>query len=485
MNNLSTPNLSPGEGKKNRRVWPIILVSLAVAGLVCAVCAGATLFVGMRLLDAVEAPSPTATRMAAATTAPPQIPSATPAPASPGQTPRAAPSPTPQAAQANTVSITDTQMQLRVFRQLWDAVNTSYVYTDFNGLDWAKVRISQEARINAGMVFTDFYDDMRGVVESLNDNHSSFLSPEDVQAENAEYEGKDAYVGVGIRWDVNPDKNYVFVLQTMANSPAEKGGVKPHDHILAINGQPVMEGDELRMNQARGVSGTPVTLTLQAPGGQPRDVVLIRGDVNSAARVEYRVISNAGKKYGYILIPTLFEQNIGQKTREALRALNKTAALDGLILDMRINGGGAYPILTETLGFFTTGEVGRLVNRSDRPQVIRIKAEGIGKSQTLPLVALMGPSTESYAEVFSGALQAKGRAALIGSESAGNIETLRLHEFKDGSAAWIAEETFRLPNGASWEGTGLTPDVRVDKNWDEFTEDDDPGIAAALNYFKK
>ncbi|HQX76746.1 MAG TPA: S41 family peptidase, partial [Thermoflexales bacterium] len=147
-------------------------------------------------------------------------------------------------------------------------------------------------------------------------------------------------------------------------------------------------------------------------------------------------------------------------------------------------GGGAYPILTETLGFFTTGEIGRLVNRSQRPQVIRVKAEPIGKSQTLPLVVLMGPSTESYAEVFSGALQAKGRAALIGSESAGNIETLRLHEFKDGSAAWIAEETFRLPNGTGWEGKGLTPDVRVDKNWDEFTEDDDPGIAAALNYFK-
>lgn len=484
MNTLSTPNPSPGEGKKNRRVWPIVLVSLAVAGLVCAVCAGATLFVGMKALDMAQLPSPTATRLAAATATPPQIPSATPAPANPGQTPRPAPSPTPQAALTNTVSITDTQMQLRVFRQLWDAVNTSYVYTNFNGLDWEKVRASQEARINAGMVFTDFYDDMRGVVESLNDNHSSFLSPEEVQTENAEYEGKDAYVGVGVRWDMSRDKKYVFVLQTMANSPAEKGGVKAHDHILAINGEPVINGNELRMDRARGVSGTPVTLTLQAPGGQPRDVVLIRGDVSGAARVEYRVINNAGKKYGYILIPTLFEQTIGQKTREALRALNKNTTLDGIILDMRINGGGAYPILTETLGFFTTGEIGRLVNRSQRPQVIRVKAEPIGKSQTLPLVVLMGPSTESYAEVFSGALQAKGRAALIGSESAGNIETLRLHEFKDGSAAWIAEETFRLPNGTGWEGKGLTPDVRVDKNWDEFTEDDDPGIAAALNYFK-
>jgi carboxyl-terminal processing protease len=92
---------------------------------------------------------------------------------------------------------------------------------------------------------------------------------------------------------------------------------------------------------------------------------------------------------------------------------------------------------------------------------------------------LIGPSTASYAEVFAGILQANGRARLAGQKSEGNIETLRGHDFEDGSEAWIAEETFRLPNGTNWEGKGLAPDIPVDRNWDDYTADNDPVIAAA------
>jgi C-terminal processing protease CtpA/Prc len=68
----------------------------------------------------------------------------------------------------------------------------------------------------------------------------------------------------------------------------------------------------------------------------------------------------------------------------------------------------------------------------------------------------------------------------MGQRSGGNIETLRAHRFEDGSLAWIAEETFKLPNGANWEGKGLEPDTMVNKGWDEFTADNDPVIAAAV-----
>lgn len=54
------------------------------------------------------------------------------------------------------------------------------------------------------------------------------------------------------------------------------------------------------------------------------------------------------------------------------------------------------------------------------------------------------------------------------------------HRFEDGSVAWIAEETFRLPDGVNWEGTGLQPDAPVDKAWDEFTAEDDPALAKAI-----
>ena len=147
---------------------------------------------------------------------------------------------------------------------------------------------------------------------------------------------------------------------------------------------------------------------------------------------------------------------------------------------MRINGGGALDVLRPSLGFFTRGDIGRLVNRRGSRLTIAIRAENVGLSQRLPLAVLIGPATESYAEVFAGALQAKGRAKLLGQNTAGNIETLRAHEFEDGSRLWLAEESFKLTNGNSWEGAGLAPDITIAAGWDEHTADNDPVIVAAM-----
>ncbi|NJM39963.1 MAG: hypothetical protein HC853_03895 [Anaerolineae bacterium] len=82
-------------------------------------------------------------------------------------------------------------------------------------------------------------------------------------------------------------------------------------------------------------------------------------------------------------------------------------------------------------------------------------------------------------------MQGKNRAQLIGQPSAGNIETLLRHDFEDGSVAWIAQETFRLPDGSGWEGVGLQPDTRIEIGWDEYTEENDPVIEAAVKTFIK
>lgn len=408
------------------------------------------------------------------TPAPPP-PSATPPPTRPAATPSPTNTPEPPA---------DAQRQLRVFQRLWSIVNTRYIYPDFNGVDWRKARTDTESAIRAGMGDARFHETLSDLIDSLGDEHSSFLTPEQVTAEDSEFAGQEEYVGVGIRWELNPDKGYTYVLQTFPNSPAEQAGVRAHDHILAVNGVPTVKDGAADMSGVRGPAGTPVTLTLRAPGGVPRAVAIVRGTVQSAPRVESRLIPNTGtKRIGYVLVPTFFEDDIGNRVRDALRGLMKDGNLDGLILDMRINGGGAYSILSTNLGFFTSGRVGQLVNRNDRPQALTVVAERVGNSQTVPLVVLVGRSTASYAEVFSGALQARKRAVLIGAPTAGNIETLRRYDFEDGSAVWIAEQTFELPDRSGWEGKGLTPNVAVTAEWDEFTADSDPGVRAALDHF--
>jgi carboxyl-terminal processing protease len=428
--------------------------------------------------ELIIAPAPAAAQSPDTALSPDTAPIApaldSPLPAAP---PTAAPTPAPVVQTPPDV----TERQLRIFEALWETVDANYIYPDFNGLDWDETRAQVRARIEQGMTDEAFHAFLGQTISSLNDEHSFYLSPSEARQEDEQYNGTFEYAGVGIITDVNRDKGYIYVLQVLDNSPAQAAGIRPHDHILSIDGAAVFDDKgESQSARFRGAIGSPVTALVRTPGKAPREVTLTRSTINAKERVEYKLLQNGTKKIGYILIPTLMEEDIDERVRNALRMLTTADKLDGLIIDLRINSGGALDVLSPTLGFFTKGDVGRLVNRRGARLTIRARAENIGNSQTVPIAVLIGNATESYAEVLAGALHARGRAKLIGRNSAGNIETLRAREFEDGSRLWLAEEGFRLMNGESWEGSGLKPDIVVPQGWDEHTDEDDPAIAIAV-----
>ncbi len=414
-------------------------------------------------------------------------PGATVDPAAPTATPIAPDQPVAEvtvaatAAPAVNVSRDVTDRQLRVFAEVWQLVNDEYVYPNFNGVDWKALHTEADTRIQQGMSDEAFYPYLDSLIARLGDDHSSYISPQAAREEDQEYNGTYEYAGVGIITQPNVKQGYIYVLQVLEGGPAEKAGIRPHDHILLINDQPVIDANgKERSDQFRGTPGTDVLALVRTPGGEPRTITLTRARINAKERLDYRVIDTGAKRLGYVLIPTLFEEDIDERLREALKALASEGPLDGLIVDLRVNGGGALEVLRPTLGFFTRGDIGRLVNRRGSRLTIGIRAENVGNSQKVPLAVLIGPATESYAEVFAGALKSKKRATLIGQNTAGNIETLRVHEFEVGSRLWLAEEAFKLSNGDSWEGAGLAPDVPVAATWDQHTGDNDPVIAAAV-----
>jgi C-terminal peptidase prc len=415
---------------------------------------------------------------------PPPVETPAPQPAAPAlDSPLSAKPPTAAPTQAPIISVPPdvTARQLRIVESLWETVDANYIYPDFNGLNWDETRVQMRTRIEQGMADEAFHAYVAESIESLNDNHSFYLSPSEAREEDEQYNGTYEYAGVGIITGANRDKGYIYVLQVLDNSPAQAAGIRPHDHILSIDGASAFdERGESQSGRFRGAIGSQVTTVIRTPGKDPREVVLTRSKINARERVEYKLLQNGTKRIGYILIPTLMEDDIDERVRNALRMLTSATRLDGLIIDLRINSGGALDVLQPTLGFFTKGDVGRLVNRRGARLTIRARAENIGNSQTIPLAVLIGGSTESYAEVLAGALQAKGRAKLIGRNSAGNIETLRAREFEDGSRLWLAEEGFRLMDGQSWEGSGLKPDIVVPQSWDEHTDENDPAIAIAV-----
>ncbi len=381
--------------------------------------------------------------------------------------------------------VTPSMLQREIFEELWRIVRDDYLYPDFNGLDWNAIYQEYSQRIAAGITSDEFYITMDEMISRLGDDHSDFLTPKEAAEEDAEYAGNLDYVGIGVLLSAVPERQRAVILLTFPGSPAEEARLKSHDSILSVNGEPILDQDGFLRDIVRGPEGTTITLMVQSPGELPRQVQLTRRRISGPIPVPYQVlISPKGLRVGYLLLVTFADSNIDEQLGEALQSMNREAPLDALIIDDRPNEGGVDTVLRGTLAYFTQGILGYFVSREgERP--LEVVGRSIHRSQHIPLVVLIGPNTVSYGEIFAGILKDQQRAFLIGEPTEGNIETLWSYEFRDGSRAWIARETFRpfANPDENWEDTGILPHLTVIANWDEFTMENDPAIQAALNYF--
>jgi carboxyl-terminal processing protease len=313
------------------------------------------------------------------------------------------------------------------------------------------------------------------MITELGDDHSFFLSPAEVAESEAELKGDVQFVGVGIYGEPDFTRQRLIVISTYPGSPAEYAGIQDHDSILFVDDQPIKE--EVG-NLLRGPQCSAIKLTVQSPGESPRDVMLIRYAIEGNIPVDARVVSTTdGSKIGYIFIPSFFDETIPDQIKNAL---NDFGPLDGLILDLRMNGGGSSSVTYPILEYFINGRLGQFVSR-DSTRPLEIQANEIQNSQTVPLIVMVSKDTVSFGEIFAGVMKDSGRAKIVGETSLGNVEVLHGTNFKDGSQVWLASETFQSAfSNTNWEDTGIIPDVQAFAAWDSFYFDTDPSIAAAI-----
>lgn len=412
-------------------------------------------------------PTPTATPLVPAFI-PPQCSASAPFPT---LSPELAIEPTPQ---FETKQISK-RAQLRIIDEIEEIVEQVYVYPDYNGKDWKGIVARYRAMAEAGLETDAFYREMQLMINELDDEHSSFISPVEVQQSEAELKGEIEYVGVGIYSNVDFDRGRLVVISTFPGSPAEYAGLQPHDSILLVDGMPVTTDTGIR---TLGPECTSVVLTVQSPGESPRDVILVRSAIEGNVPVDARLVSTTdGSRIGYIFIPSFFDETLPPQIENALEEFGD---LDGLILDVRLNGGGSSTVAYPILSFFADGKLGEFVSRTEsRP--LNIKANPVHNSQTVPLVVMVSEETVSFGEIFAGVLHDARNAKITGETSLGNVEVLHGYDFDDGSVMWIASETFDSAfSDDDWEQTGIVPDIPAYAEWDTFYFDTDPSIAAAL-----
>ena len=365
--------------------------------------------------------------------------------------------------------------QLRILRDIEEIVADVYVYPDYNGKDWTEIITRYRAMIDEGLTTDAFYFEMQNMLDELEDEHSLFISPIEVQLSEAELKGEIEFVGVGIYSDVDFERGRLVVISTFPGSPAEYAGIQPHDSILLVDGLPITLESGIR---TRGPECTAVVVTVQSPGGSPRDVILIRSSIGGAIPVDSRIVATTdGSKIGYIFIPSFFDETLPPQIEKALQDFGQ---LDGLVLDLRMNGGGTSTVTYPILSFFADGKLGDFVSRTDK-KALFIRGNPIQNSQTVPLVVMVSEDTVSFGEIFSGVLRDARGAKIVGQTSFGNVEVLHGYDFEDGSVMWIASETFDSAfSDDDWEQTGIIPDIEAFAEWDTFHFDTDPAITAAL-----
>jgi carboxyl-terminal processing protease len=366
--------------------------------------------------------------------------------------------------------------QLSILRELGDVIEAIYVYPDYNGKDWNEIETRYRAKIDAGLDTQSFYNEMSAMIEELGDEHSFFLSPIEVAESEAELRGEIEFIGVGIYGQTDLERGRMVVVSTFPGSPAEYGGIQHHDSILLVDGRGI--GKELG-DHLRGPQCSAVVLTVQSPGEAPREVMLVRYQIQGNIPIDARrVTTTDGSKIGYIFIPSFFDETLPGQIENAL---NEFGPLDGLILDVRMNGGGSSSVAYPIMEYFINGTLGQFVSRDDS-RTLEIDANEIQNSQTVPLVVMVSEDTVSFGEIFAGVLQDAGRAQIVGETSLGNVEVLHGYNFEDGSQVWLAAERFTSAfSDANWEETGIIPDVQAFAEWDTFHFETDPSIAAAVN----
>lgn len=371
------------------------------------------------------------------------------------------------------------EQQAKTFESLWKDLQDNYIYYDSSKLDWTALHKKYLDQIKSGLTSDQFIALMKELENDLPSGSLQFQSRlERIQADTADtstYEGIGAFVGF-----LEEPQPHIVLLAVMDGSPAEKAGLKAHDSILEIDGNPIDLKEGLSaINRVRGPAGTSVTLSIQSPGKPERSIEVKRGKLSSTDRLEaYRITQT---NYGYLLFPPIGYATLSDDVLKSLQAFTTNEKLDGLVLDLRIaSSSGGWP-LEELYTMFGDGTLGEFYDRNNK-QAVQVKGQDVLNSQKMPLVVLVGKNTTGFPEIFAASLQTHKRAAVIGETTPGSVETGSSFYLPDGSEAFIETTSFRLSDGKDVGAAGVTPDIAVKAGWDEILPNQDPVLDRAIQY---
>ena len=303
------------------------------------------------------------------------------------------------------------------------------------------------------------YGGARGMTEALTDDYTVFLEPLRGAPLREELAGE--YEGIGI-W-VEHVEGQLTIVAPIAGSPAARADLRAGDVIVAADGQDLSGFEtDAAMSVIRGPAGSSVALTIRRPGAPELiDVTVDRAPIEIPA-VVYE--PQADGKAAHITV-SIFGDNTTRELDVALKRA-KAEGVNGIVLDLRGNGGGWVTSAQEMIGRFIPEDAGPALYQDldlqDDDDLISEPIVGGGETVfDIPLVVLIDGGTASAAEIVAGAIRDYERGTLVGESSFGKGFVQRVHDFEDGSSARVTFARWLTPNKMPIPDEGLAPDLNV------------------------
>jgi carboxyl-terminal processing protease len=320
------------------------------------------------------------------------------------------------------------------------------------------------------------YGAVSGMVEAVGDPYSAFMTPSENQEFRQGLNGK--LQGIGAELTLREDS--VVIVAPLRGSPAAKAGLLPGDIVLEVDGVPTAGKTLNEVVQAiRGESGTEVALTIERPGEESiRTVRITRSNIDIPS-VEYELKESGSGSVGYIAI-NQFADHTNTEVERALTELEE-ADLDGIILDVRFNGGGYLDRAVDLASMFLRhGKVVSVARKEGEPEAHYVHGRPIDTDT--PLVVLMNEGSASASEILAGALQDHKRATIIGKKSFGKGTVQEIFELPGGASLRVTVAKWLTPSGRDLGKEGVEPDIEVERTPQDMEAELDPQLDRAIEW---
>ena len=394
---------------------------------------------------------------------------------------------------ATVVSTSTVQGRLAVFDDVWETIDERYYDAQFHGVDWQASRNSFRNAAAKANSSRDLYLVIRRMISALRDAHTRVYAPD----EKFDW-WNPRFITLG--FTIREVEGWPTVVQVDRTSQAARNGIRPGDVLTKIDDIPAKEFIRQKIqtpglasdassrfraiaNVLEGPAGSTVKIDWQSKDGKTRAAEFTRF-------WNQRQLGFSSQRVDRLAVIKIdaFTQSVALEFTKSLPAILDGA--EGIILDLRANGGGDAEAMADLVAPFLedgTG-LGKFVDRlgaSFELHAYRKRLWPSTAATNLPIVILTSESTASAAEIMAAVLQTKRGAQVIGSETCGCVLAIRSrHTLPDGGVLDVSEFDYRTADGIRLEGRGITPNEVTTLKRQDLYAGRDPTMEVAKSLFR-